>query len=666
MKRILLILITFSSLSFAQYNCGDALEANLGINSCGMIQGELPTVSCVYSNSNTDHANWFRFTSNESMRVILTTDLAANEGQDTRVRVYEGSCSGYVCVAGHDDLGTEGQYGSYLSTVQFDAIANLTYFIVFDDRWSADGFDFEISVSDLPEEPISFTQYTLGSGNNRSCAVDMNGDYLDDVVVVTGSGFRTYFQQEDGTFDAQDFSLSSFYSNSWSIAAADLNGDLKNDLLFGAGNGASLILSHADDDTFDVESSPMYIFSQRTNFVDINNDGLLDAFICHDVEPNVYALNQENTSYDWIQGGLGDFPSGGNYGSIWTDYDNDGDQDLFIAKCRGGSDAKINELHRNNGDGTFTNVAEEANMADPVQTWSSAWGDYDNDGDFDAYVGASYFSDGHHKMMRNNNDGTFTDIADQTMFSEYNGTGIENVAYDFDNNGFIDILADASGGAIFLNQGGLNFETVQINLSGGAVADLNNDGFLDIYKNGTILYNNGNENHWLKIVTVGTESNTNGIGARVELTSNGVTQIREVRSGQGFAHAHTLNTHFGLGENETIDQVVIKWPSGIVDTYTDISIDETHFAIEGETLSTQEFTVNHALKVYPNPVDIYLNLSIHAEIVSAYLYTATGKMTKAHVSNNRISTQQLPNGVYFLKIIDSEGNVYGEKFIVKH
>lgn len=80
----------------------------------------------------------------------------------------------------------------------------------------------------------------------------------------------------------------------------------------------------------------------------------------------------------------------------------------FIAKCRGGNTtAKINELHRNNGDGTFTDVSISSNMADPIQTWSAAWNDFDNDGFLDAIVGASSFTDGNHKFMHNNGDGTF-------------------------------------------------------------------------------------------------------------------------------------------------------------------------------------------------------------------------------------------------------------------
>ena len=149
-------------------------------------------------------------------------------------------------------------------------------------------------------------------------------------------------------------------------------------------------------------STPEYVFSQRSNFVDINQDGHLDAFVCHDVAPNVYYLNDGTGNLTFYQGGLGDYFSGGNYGSIWIDYDNDRDMDMFIAKCGGETARRTNQMLTNNGDGTFTENASILGLADPMQTWSSSWADYDNDGDMDVFVGAS---SGTHKLMRNNGDG---------------------------------------------------------------------------------------------------------------------------------------------------------------------------------------------------------------------------------------------------------------------
>src|SRR5690606_3291366 len=114
--------------------------------------------------------------------------------------------------------------------------------------------------------------------------------------------------------------------------------------------------------------------------------------------------------------------------------------DWFISKCRGGNTgANINELHRNNGDGTFTNVAPDIDMDDPIQTWSSAIGDFDNDGFMDILIGASSFANGGHLLKRNNGNGTFTDVTAGSGFDTFSGASYEYTAHDFDNDGFIDV-----------------------------------------------------------------------------------------------------------------------------------------------------------------------------------------------------------------------------------
>src|SRR5690606_2927347 len=292
-------------------------------------------------------------------------------------------------------------------------------------------------------------------------------------------------------------------------------------------------LANQDGTAYSQINSTSFIFSQRTNFVDINNDGHLDAFICHDVEPNVYYMNDGETNLTFYQGGMGDFPSGGNYGSLWFDFDNDGDLDLFISKCRGGnSGANINELHRNNGDGTFTNIAPDLAMDDPIQTWSSAIGDFDNDGDMDIMIGASSFANGGHILKRNNGDGTFTDVTTGSGFESFNGQGYEYVTHDFNNDGYLDILTSSQ--VIFLGNGDLTFSPINAGVPDGAVGDLNNDGFLDVQSGGTVYFNNGNNNNWIKFSFEGIQSNRNGIGARVEIHGAWGMQIREVRSGDGF------------------------------------------------------------------------------------------------------------------------------------
>ncbi|MBK7946613.1 MAG: VCBS repeat-containing protein [Flavobacteriales bacterium] len=153
---------------------------------------------------------------------------------------------------------------------------------------------------------------------------------------------------------------------------------------------------------------------------------------------------------------MGDTPNGGNYGSIWIDYNNDHLIDLFIAKCRGGQQvpASVDQLHRNNGDGTFTEVTVEMGLSDYQQTWSSAWADYDMDGDMDILIGASSFAQGGHKLMRNDGN-TFTNVTEGSGFDVFPGTSIEWVAHDFNNDGWVDVLGASN--TIHFNNGDRTF-----------------------------------------------------------------------------------------------------------------------------------------------------------------------------------------------------------------
>ena len=110
---------------------------------------------------------------------------------------------------------------------------------------------------------------------------------------------------------------------------------------------------------------------------------------------------------------------------------------------------------------------------------------------------------------------------------------------------------------------------------GLAVADIDGDGFLDLLvanldQPPALLKNSGNDNRWLQVRLVGLQSNRDGMGARLTLTAGGSRQIREVQSGTSFLSQHSLVAHFGLGRHQRVDELKIRWPSGIVQTLTDL------------------------------------------------------------------------------------------------
>ena len=554
-----------SSLGFSQDDCASAIAITEGIFTVDAIDGtEVPSPICAANGGGATAGEWYTYTAQENLGLTITTDLSQNQNQDpqadTRFHVYTGTCGDLVCRSGDDDAGT-----GFLSIAQFNVEAGTTYYIAFDNKWNSSGFDFQIiegAVIAEPETIITFTSTGSETDGTQRALVDMNGDYLDDIVSISTTNVNIRYQQTSGDFTTANIETTSAENSpSWSLSAGDIDGNGYNDLLYGGASGVTFMIANDTGTGFSQISGSEYVFSQRSNFVDINNDGHLDAFVCHDVEPNVYYINDGNGNLTFNQGGLGDTVNGGNYGSIWIDYDNDRDMDLFIAKCRGGnSGANINQLHENDGSGNFTEVSSAMNLADPVQTWSSAWGDFDNDGDMDAFIGASSFTNGGHKFMRND-ESTFTDVITGTGLENFEDTDIEYVTHDFDNNGYLDIYSGS--GNFFFNNGDMTFTQQIVNFGAGPIGDLNNDGFLDILS-GNIYMNDGNDNNWLKITTEGVQSNWNGIGARIEIQSAMGSQMRDIRSGDGFRYMSSLNAHFGIGTDTEIESVTIYWPSGIV------------------------------------------------------------------------------------------------------
>ncbi len=649
----LLTALMISSTALAQNDCATAIPITAGIFVVDTVDGaQIPQPVCASGGNTATNGEWYTYTPTANYSLVVTTDLAENTGRDTRVHVYTGTCGNLVCFDGDDDAGS-----GYLSYAYFNVQAGVTYTIAFDDRWDANGFTFQLIEGAPFAEEVGFTNLAIPTAGSMRAIVDMNNDGLDDVVAVTSTNVNINYQLAAGGFNTVNIATDSAYNTpSWSLCAGDLDGNGLNDLVYGGGQGVTLMFAQEGGTAFVDSSYAQYVFCQRTNMVDMNNDGNLDAFVCHDVAPNVYLLNDGNGEFLWNQGGLGDTQGGGNYGSIWTDFDNDGDMDLFIAKCRGGNPVvSTNQLHRNNGDGTFSEVAAQFNLADPMQTWSSAWGDFDNDGDMDALVGASSFAAGGHKLMRN--DGTtFTDITAGSGWDTFTGTSIEHITHDFNNDGWLDVMG--GGSSILINNGDMTFTPNPVGFDVGAVGDLNNDGALDVMNSGTARINDGTNNNWLRINTVGTVSNNNGIGARIIITTPSGQQIREIRSGDGFRYMSTLFAHFGLGQDSEILQVQINWPSGIVNVWNDVDINSSITMVEQLSTDVRE-QVAMDLLLYPVPANDHLVVS-GSGLANSIVRVFNASGTQVHtgsLQNDRLNVSGLTPGLYLLEVTSPSGPV---------
>ncbi len=662
---------------FVPTPCNSATPITAGITTVSAITGDNLTTSC----SNATLANWYTYTPTQDYVVTISSDLIANICKDTNFSVYSGNCLGGLnCVVSDDNSGeiacNSGNTDSLLSKKTFSVAAGSTYYIVWDNKWSTDGFDFSLTETPIVV-PVNYTAQTISTINStyNICVVDMNNDGKDDIAGVSTNNLKVHYQQSGGAFTVSNFSVpGTSFQPSWSLAAGDYNRDGYNDLLLGAGSGLSFWESNATGTAYASRTPGEYIFCQRTNFIDINNDGNLDAFSCHDVDPNVYYLNDGEGNWTYYQSGttsgaymLGITASGGNYASIWTDYDNDGDRDLFISKCSG----PPCELHRNDGNGVFTDISGPAQInVTPIQSWSSAVADFDNDGDMDIMIGSN--GSVKNKLFKNNLDTTnnieepFTNITAGSGLDQDTLTNRDYVAYDFDNDGLVDILG--SGSRIMFNQGNNVFaQTVYPGLAVGAVGDLNNDGFLDILNNSTIRYAVPNGNNWFKVILQGIQSNTNGIGTRLEIYGAFGKQIRDIRSGEGFEFMSSLNGHFGLGQATAIDQLIVRWPSGIVDTYLNPEINAAFRVTEGSTLAVNGNT-NSIFSVYPNPTKQFININLNSntteKLTSAQIFDLSGRLVfETPLTSTRINIESLQSGTYLLLLQNEKGKGYTQKFI---
>ena len=431
--------------------------------------------------------------------------------------------------------------------------------------------------------------------------VDVNNDGLDDILIMDQSQVLILVLHNlDGTF-TRDSLTTVPGGGVWGMAAADVDHNGWKDVVTGAGYAVLVKLYPSGNNVIATTTIlAQNYFVQNVLFGDFNNDGWADLEVNDDDD---YAKIYQNTAGTLtptttlintnINPGLtygGDPYDSGNYGSVWTDFDNDGDLDLYICHCRQSASSNTDIRRRDRlfvNDGT--NHYAEAGQAhgfevtDFKQTWTTSFGDIDNDGDFDVVM-TNHGENG--QILQNNGAGQFTDITASTGFTTYTDP-IESVLEDFDNDGYLDILISGGGNAgfnpwqVYHNNGNGTFTMLTAPFPPAAngmlsfgIGDLNHDGKVDVFASygnvynaptavDDVLYMNAttNANHFITFDLTGTVSNPDAIGAKVTIYGPWGIQEREVRAGESYGTANSMQLHFGLGSATTVDSARINWPS---------------------------------------------------------------------------------------------------------
>ncbi|MCB9273749.1 MAG: VCBS repeat-containing protein [Lewinellaceae bacterium] len=431
--------------------------------------------------------------------------------------------------------------------------------------------------------------------------LDMNGDGLDDIVRLSQGRELQIEYQQLGNAQFLNYTFGQVSAQSqWSMCAADVDNDGYNDVVTGGRyDGVKLVHATQNGTAFEMSTLPgAGMFVQGSNLADINNDGYIDYFACHDDgESRIWANDSTGhfvAADDWID--MATVPASdnsGNYGSIWTDFDNDGDTDLYIAKCRQGvnnpSDPRrINALFVNDGTGHFTEMADSFNLKIGAQSWTADFQDIDNDGDYDCFITNH---DVPSMLLENDGAGHFTDITSASGVV-VQGLPLQGVMRDFDNDGWVDILVAGTRHQFFHNNGDKTFTEITGLFDNNwmesyAIGDLNHDGYLDIYGGYAQVYTTPSSiddvlwlndaasgNNFFAVSLIGEQSNRNGIGARIEIYGGWGMQVREVRAGESYGIMNTLTQHFGLGQYDMVDSLTVRWPSGVVDHYEQLSANQ--------------------------------------------------------------------------------------------
>ncbi len=494
------------------------------------------------------------------------------------------------------------------------------------------GIDF-INASGSAEKHYIIETQSAGGG-----FFDYNGDGVLDIYLTNGVATDDAHNPTLGTalyrgLDNARFANATAQSNAhlsgWTmgVAFADYDADGNADL-YATRWGPDVLLRNAGDGTFADHTERAGLGSDAwgigASFADFDLDGDLDLYVANYIEfslggPPFYDRwcthngvraacgpvgaqaqadllyrNEGDGRFSEVSHSMG--LAGRSYygmGVAWTDYDDDGDPDIYVA-----NDGHPNSLFRNDGQ-RFVDVALVQSVAysgdgRPQAGMGVAVGDYDRDGRFDLFV--TNFSQDYNTLYRNSGQGYFVDVSGRanlagssrphmgwgTFFFDANCDGYEDL---FVANGHLMPEIEQAGIAMHYRQQNLLYQNagngkfVDVSHSAGpglrlaevsraaAYGDYDNDGDLDILvanldARPSLLRNDSTPlGHWLSLRLRAEGPNRQSIGARIYVQTDGAVQMREVRTGTSFQSQNDLRQHFGLGHHERAD-IRVRWPDG--------------------------------------------------------------------------------------------------------
>jgi hypothetical protein len=508
----------------------------------------------------------------------------------------------------------------------------------FEDVTAKSGIDFEHSfgekaLSSIQEGTGSGCAWLDYNNDGLMDLYVVNGRHVDgltDHSKADGVGATNHLYRNNGDGTFTDVTATAGVQGTGfgvGVTAGDFDNDGNEDLYVTNYGSANLYRNNGDGTFRDVTASAgvqNLHFGTGAAFVDYDRDGRLDLFVGNYLKyepasrqyysaqqypgPLEYAPeknrllhnNGDGTFTDVSKASGIDAAPGRAMGVTVGDVDGDGWPDIYVA-----NDTMASFLYRNNRDGTFTDVATEVGVAygqngEASTAMGPLFGDFENHGRLGLFVSDAHF----HRLLRNGGKmgAGFEDVTNASGVGQVSAqfVGWGDGLFDFDNDGWKDLFI-LNGGLVWLipqqssllrNNGDGTFSDVSLQAGsffgrsivnrGACFADYDNDGYVDAFVvtlggKGILLHNTpptGKRNHWLTIKLVGTRSNRDGFGARLEAEAGELKQWVEAISASGYLSQNDPRPHFGLGSHAVVDVLTIRWPSGIVQTLRDVKADQ--------------------------------------------------------------------------------------------
>jgi hypothetical protein len=474
------------------------------------------------------------------------------------------------------------------------------------------------------------TQSGLGKGNDGSAIVsdalwfDYDNDGRLDLLVARFGTPLLYHNEGHGKFrDVTAQSGLDKFANTIAVVAFDFDNDGYLDLLFGNyfqpvnllalkdphvlpndldqatnGGGVTLWRNQGNGTFVDVTEkaglAQHHGWTLDVGHADFNNDGWQDIYLADDYGTDRLFLNQRNGTFrDVTEEAIGiDTKKGMNVDV--ADYDRDGWLDIYVTNITDEYMHECNMLWHNNGVDaagklTFTDVSRETGTCSTLWGWGAKFADFDNDGWPDLFVADGLRSAGAQNYipvlleMIITPHVDFSDINSWPDIGDMSWSGHQRkkLFRNLGDSAFKEIAAEA----------GVDND---LDGRGVAIADFDNDGRLDIYETNanqpSLLYHNctAGAGHWIELKLVGTRSNRDAIGARVTAKVGAAMLLREVNGGNGYASQSSTRVHIGLGAATRIDELTVRWPSGLVERLAlgTLTIDHLSYVQEGHGVVT--------------------------------------------------------------------------------